>query len=120
MSLYIGSKEVGQIFVGNKEVQSVYCGNISIYENFKFEWSYETTANGNVAKLIGYTEGSRTDVKIPGHVGHGGLSYTVTEIQNNVFKNTNITSITIPNTVTTIGSNVFYGCQNLRSVNMTP
>ena len=40
----------------------------------------------------------------------------ITEIPNYTFKNSNITSITIPNSITTIGERAFYNCQNLYEI----
>ena len=42
----------------------------------------------------------------------------VTTIQKGVFCNSQITSITIPNTVETIGMDAFYGCELLHTVNI--
>ena len=40
----------------------------------------------------------------------------ITTISRDAFSSSNITSITIPNSVTTIGNNAFYGCSKLESV----
>lgn len=51
------------------------------------------------------------------HVTYQGLTFTVTEIGENAFKNcTGLTSVTIPFTVTGIGQSAFEGCNNLTSV----
>ncbi len=47
-----------------------------------------------------------TDVEVPGVVG----TYTVVELAKNLFFNEGITSITLPNTITTIGSGCFTNC----------
>ena len=46
-------------------------------------------------------------ITIPSHAPDGsGISYTVTEISDNAFKNcSKLTAIEIPNTITSIGSN---------------
>lgn len=56
------------------------------------------------------------DVKLPSYVSDAdGISYPVRAIGNNAFSgNSEITSITIPSTVTTIGNYVFEGCSSLR------
>ena len=51
------------------------------------------------------------DVVIPESVTYNGKTYSVTSIGNFAFsKCINLTSITIPNSVTSIGSNAFFGC----------
>ena len=69
-----------------------------------------TTENG-VHKLIEYT-GSDTDITLPDD--YNGESY---EIAEDAFSNcTNITNITIPNNVTSIGGSAFHSCTSLTNV----
>ena len=63
---------------------------------------------------------------IPETVEYEGLSYTVTSIDNHAFSSYNgngssesgskVSKIIIPNTVTSIGWEVFYLCHNLKSI----
>ena len=56
---------------------------------------------------------------LTGYTGPGGdviIPDGVTSIGEGVFRNTNITSVTIPNSVTTIDNNAFYGCRNIASL----
>ena len=65
--------------------------------------------------------GSSIDLFIPRYVLNTGtnLYYSVTEIKADAFKNnTNIKSVVIPDTVTTIGESVFGGCTNLESITL--
>ena len=56
-------------------------------------------------------------VEIPEKVEIDGIEYTVTEIAEDAFKgNTELTEVTIPGTVTTIGSGAFGGCTNLKAI----
>ena len=56
-------------------------------------------------------------VEIPEKVEIDGVEYTVTEIAEEAFKgNTELTEVTIPGTVTTIGSGAFEGCTNLKAI----
>ena len=51
------------------------------------------------------------DIVIPETVNYEGKSYSVTSIGNGTFWNCyELTSITIPNSVTSIGYRAFYGC----------
>lgn len=56
-------------------------------------------------------------VEIPEKVEIDGMEYTVTEIAEAAFKdNTELTEVTIPSTVTTIGAGAFEGCTNLKAI----
>ena len=57
-------------------------------------------------------------VAIPESVTYNGTSFPVTSIGNNAFKYNSVTSVTIPNTVTTIDEGAFLGCRSLTSVNI--
>lgn len=59
------------------------------------------------------------DIKIVPYVtfkNKGSKSYKVTRINSFSFGNTEITSITIPNSIEYIGGSAFYNCKNLTSV----
>ena len=56
------------------------------------------------------------DVIIPDFVNHNGKKYKVVSIKNNAFKDSEITSVCIPNTIGTIGDEAFRGCKRLTSV----
>lgn len=62
--------------------------------------------------ITGY-DGTDTVVVIPSKIN----GFTVETIGNTAFQNSTITSVTIPASVTEIGSNAFAGCTNLTSVN---
>lgn len=62
--------------------------------------------------ITGYN-GTDTVVVIPSKIN----GVTVTTIGTDAFLGLNITSVTIPDSVTEIGSNAFAGCTNLTSVN---
>ena len=72
---------------------------------------YDLSSDGTYAEVIGY-EGKSTRVIIADT--YKGVP--VKSLFGNVFKNSNITSIIIPDSVTTIGNRVFYGCTSLTSV----
>lgn len=75
-----------------------------------------TVSGSNLKVKKGPTSG---DVIIPETVTHGEKTYTVTEIYNNAFKGTAITSVVMPNTCTAIGSNAFLDCASLTSVTVS-
>jgi len=87
---------------------------------------YRRTTDNNVSLV--YYAGNGGDVVIPEKVTVDGTEYTVTAISGGAFQNyntygltipnTSITSVTIPNTVTSIGESVFYKCSNLESVTL--
>ena len=55
--------------------------------------------------------------EIPETVTHDGVTYTVTSIGNEAFKDNNsLTDVTIPSTITSIGESAFAGCSNLKSI----
>ena len=56
------------------------------------------------------------DVTLPTVITYEGKEYTLTSIWYSAFLNATITSITIPNSVSTIGDYAFEGCNSLQSV----
>ena len=61
--------------------------------------------------------GVKGKVKVPDTVTIGGITYKVTAIEANAFKNNkNITKVIIGNDVTVVGKNAFSGCTKLKTV----
>ena len=77
--------------------------------NFTFSQS------GSNYRITAYN-GTDTDIVIPSQ--YNGAN--VTAIDNNVFLNSNITSVYIPNTITSVGSNCFQNSLYLTTVNIQP
>lgn len=69
----------------------------------------------HTASVNGF-EGGINIVSIPESVVHDGIMFPVTFINNSAFSGCSITSITIPNSVTTIGEEAFSGCSNLSNI----
>ncbi len=57
-------------------------------------------------------------VTIPSTVTYNGTTYTVTGIGRNAFREQSVSSVSIPNSVTSIGYASFYKCSSLTSVNI--
>ncbi len=89
---------------------------------------YDIFAGGtNEVRLTYYNlDGSDTannhvsgDVVIPSSVEYNGTTYNVTEINDLTFLGcSNLTSITIPSSITYIYGSAFYGCSGLTSINV--
>ena len=83
------------------------------YTDSGFEYTY--TSNPNVATLNKYS-GTATTVNISQRITVNGTTYNVTAIGNRAFYENALTSITIPEGITTIGQYAFYDCEGLSSV----
>ena len=87
----------------------------AIHDNFNgLEYiAYHDIEGNPYIVIIGYN-GSNTNVVIPKSINVNGEDIIVKEISNTAFRdNTNITSINIPGSVTTIGNDAFSNCSNL-------
>ena len=77
--------------------------------NLYYEWLYDDSASDFLiwqGQLLAYKGSSKTPVIPAG----------VTTVGQNVFQNSDITGVTIPDGVKTIGGHAFYGCTELKSV----
>ena len=73
--------------------------------------------------LIGLTKGTPQptgDLVIPETIHCNGADWTVTEILDEAFRESTITSVVIPNTVTAIGNRAFYLCTQLSGTVVIP
>jgi len=73
--------------------------------------------------LIGLTYGTPKptgDLVIPATLHSNGADWTVTEIMDEAFRESTITSVVIPNTVTAIGNQAFYLCTSLSGTVVIP
>ena len=78
---------------------------------------YFVKTGGQVAEVRGYTSDCPSNLVIPSTVDYEGVTCNVILIANKAFFGcTNLTSITIPNSVTSIGYGAFFGCTSLNAV----
>ena len=98
----------------------VWSSNGQYGEYSGFIYGVCTDSEGNpYITIAGYTDSS-TNVVIPSSINVDGEDIPVKAIASNAFSNNGtITSITIPDSVTTIGSRVFYSCSNLTTVTIS-
>ncbi|MDE5779300.1 MAG: leucine-rich repeat protein [Lachnospiraceae bacterium] len=83
---------------------------------------YTVTQAGKTGGTVSYTKSAdnkATSISVPNTVIVNGISYKVTSVAQNAFKNNKkLTKVTIGNNITAIGSNAFYGCKKLKNVSM--
>ena len=88
------------------------------YNGFTYGVSIDSEGNPYIT-ITGYN-GSNTDVVMPEYIEVNGEQIVIKEISNTAFRNnTKITSINIPDGVTSIGYRAFYGCSNLKKVSIS-
>ena len=73
--------------------------------------------DGGKASVMQQT-GLTGDIVIPETVRHDNTDYTVTTVQDNAFSGNDITSISLPNTVSVMGEACFESCSRLESVTL--
>ena len=85
-----------------------------------YVWADNNTLAVSYAyKSLSYSIDYAGNVVIPESVEYNGMTYPVTSICNGAFWNcSGLTSVTIPNSVISIGEQTFYGCSGLTSVNI--
>lgn len=87
-----------------------YNASVVILGSDDIQGDYVFRTTNGVHSLVAYL-GNETDLTLP--ESYNGKNYT---IGADAFKNKPISSITIPECVTSIGNNAFYGCSKLQTV----
>ena len=77
--------------------------------------SYSYSGEGTLTVVRGAYSG---DVVIPDEVVIDGKTYVVTAIGPNAFENMDITSVSIPPHVMTIGDYAFHSCDDIREIDL--
>ena len=91
-------------------------GGVRVSAN-EAEISYEIS--GGFAKITLVKTNGVSQIVIPDTITENGVSYAVVEIgERSFYGNTDIVSVSLPNTVTKIGHRAFAGCSNLAYINI--
>lgn len=114
------------------------CFPASAYEFGIFEYEI---INDNQAKIVGCKDFNGGHISIPSSLTHDGKEYPIVEIGDNAFSNKNISTVDIPEGITTIGVAAFsfnllkevilpqslqvldsdaFSCNDLTSINIPP
>ena len=84
--------------------------------------SYKVTvsdAQDGTVEYIGTNSETASNIVIPSTITVDGITYKVTSIADNAFKNNKkLKKVTIGNNIITIGKKAFYGCTRLKTVAM--
>ena len=92
----------------------------TILTDNKSKATYKVTLSDINKGTVEYVKSNRANVKsisIPETVSIGGITYQVTSIGQNAFKNNkSVTKLIIPSKITKIGKQAFYGCKNVRTI----
>ncbi len=99
---------------------AIICVAQSFGYDFEVDGIYYNKLNDNSVEVTYHSDGTADTysgvVNIPETVIYKDVIYTVTRIQKSAFDGDDITSITIPNTVTYIGYMAFCSCRKLTSI----
>lgn len=83
-------------------------------ENYSIGLQYEVNEEGNYCTVTGIGTCTDTEIVIPATYE----GYDVREVGKQAFASTNLTSITIPSSVTSIGEGAFSGCTQLQRITL--
>lgn len=90
---------------------------LKIYEPFVFDREVVYRINEDGTAVLVMSGKDITSVMVKEVIIAGGEGYTVTEVANGAFANrTELSSVTMPNSVKTIGDRAFFGCVSLENV----
>lgn len=86
-------------------------------------YNYSTGASTSSTVYVTYKDTNYNSysgsVTIPSTVTYNGMTYTVNQIGTSAFRaSSNLTNVTIPNSIIAIGGYAFYGCSNLTVIRL--
>ena len=90
--------------------------SIIFHNGFKYK------INGSTVSLTRQTDNMCSgELIIPPTITHNGVTYTVTEVEDwSCYSTNNITYVSIPSTVTEVGTYAFNSCPKLRAIDVDP
>lgn len=97
-------------------VSTVKKGNTYVVNNVKYKVLSIKKTSGT-ASIVGYVKSAKS-VSVKTSVRIGNCTLSVVSIKKNAFKNCSVLKGTVKlnGSITTVGANAFYGCQNITSV----
>ena len=97
------------------DIDFVVNGDV-VYTYSPFKYTYDT--ENLTASVAASSTDLSGDIEIPATVMYKNQEYTVNAISENGFKDTLITTVTLPNTITTLNASAFNNCSELTNLNM--
>lgn len=92
----------------------------TVVKDTKTKGKYEVVSTAKGQRKVQYqgtTDKTKKTVSIPDTVKVNGVTYKVTEIGKNTFKNNKtVTKVSVGKNITTIGANAFSGCKKLKTI----
>ena len=113
LNIVAGSSGNGYVAYYAKNVYAEEGGSRLAVDSSGFAFYYD----GTTGYLVGYA-GDKTEIVLPdGFIAYNGVRVNAYEINNSAFRDCiNLTSITIPDSVTSIGDYAFSNCTGLTSI----
>lgn len=92
-------------------------GNTVATPNSKDTYKVTKAATQNGTVEFSKVDKAKSSITIPDTITVDGITYKVTSISKNAFKNNKkLKKVTVGKNITTIGANAFYGCRNLKTI----
>ena len=97
--------------------EDIQVGSVITEDSSDVKYKVITIGRNPAVECVGTADKTLKNLAIPSSVTIDGVTYKVTAIADNAFKNCKkLTSVTIGTNVSRIGKNAFNGCKNLKSV----